>query len=441
MGCIQVARKGRNRDVDVLRHTILEQKSTYCVRRLLRDLKEIEENDIPTVGVAARPLEKDILTWHANLRGPEGTPYRGGVFHLSLSFPDNYPHAPPTVTLLTPLPEHPNVFDGGSRLCLDMLENSAGKGLYEGWTSGYSVLSILLQLQSFLFELPHDHRRKEGEIRKRVQTTNQFVCSHPGCRHKGPIQAWPEFNKKESLLDSFVMCKSEAERMRDEICCFHSRLRAEECALGVGISMTRVPRTGELRSVESTLDLLSLRAYIKDSVRASLSKAKFTHWFPLFLGNDQPAERFLFLAQHAMSMICENSSRKFEPAMLLQVLPKLIVTLVVQMMDLQTHTSLKALRMFLYLCRAFLLLLENHPDQLQALNARITSFKASEENRTKDHCSSMGDLLAFCLVSPAYQIPDILTAYLDESLDRQVLWMLRDVPELGELPPEDASGD
>ena len=243
------------------------------------------------------------------------------------------------------------------------------------------------------------------------------------------------------LPDSFVMCKSEAERMRDEICCFHSRLRAEECALGVGISMTRVPRTGELRSVESTLDLLSLRAYIKDSVRASLSKAKFTHWFPLFLGNDQPAERFLFLAQHAMSMICENSSRKFEPAMLLQVLPKLIVTLVVQMMDLQTHTSLKALRMFLYLCRAFLLLLENHPDQLQALNARITSFKASEENRTKDHCSSMGDLLAFCLVSPAYQIPDILTAYLDESLDRQVLWMLRDVPELGDLPLEDASGD
>ena len=346
--CI-MAPKGRNRDVDVLRHTILEQKSTYCVRRLLRDLKEIDENDIPTVGVAARPLEKDILTWHANLRGPEGTPYHGAVFHLSMAFPDNYPHSPPSVTLLTPLPEHPNVFDGGSRLCLDMLENSSSKGLYEGWTSGYSVLSILLQLQSFLFELPHDSKDKEGLIRKRVQAANQFSCSHPGCRHKGPIQAWPEFNKKETLLDAFVMCKSEEQRMRDEICCFHSRLRAEECALGVGISMTRVPRTGELRSVESTLDLLSLRAYIKDSVRASLSKAKFTHWFPLFLGHEQSGERFLFLARHAISMVCENSTRKFDPTMILQVLPKLIVTLVVQMMDLQTHTSLKALRMFLYL--------------------------------------------------------------------------------------------
>ena len=191
MKCIQVAKRGRNRDVDILRHTLFQKQSTFCARRLLRDLKEIEDNDIPTVGVSARPLEKDIKTWHANLRGPEGTPYSGGVFHLSITFPDTYPHVPPRVELLTPLPEHPNVFDNGTNLCLDMLQNSSDKGLYEGWTSGYSVLSILLQLQSFLFELPHDIQKKEGEIRKRVQTANQFVCTHPGCRHKGPIQAWP----------------------------------------------------------------------------------------------------------------------------------------------------------------------------------------------------------------------------------------------------------
>ena len=88
----------------------------------------------------------------------------------------------------------------------------------------------------------------------------------------------------------------------------------------------------------------------------------------------------------------------------------------------------------------FLLLLESHPDQLQPLNARIASFKADEDKRTKDHCSSMGDLLAFCLVSPDFKISDILLEYRDESLNRQVLSMLRDVPELGELPPEDETG-
>lgn len=72
------------------------------------------------------------------------------------------------------------------------------------------MLSILLQLQSFLFELPHDIHKREGEIRKRVQVANQFVCTHPGCRHKGPIQAWPEFNKKETQLDAFILCKTEA---------------------------------------------------------------------------------------------------------------------------------------------------------------------------------------------------------------------------------------
>ena len=302
------------------------------MRRLLRDLRELEDCEEPVVGVSARPLEKDILMWHGNLRGPEGTPYAGGVFHLSLEFPDTYPHAPPKVTLLTPLPEHPNVFGGGTELCLDMLQVSKGGGLYEGWTSGYSVLSVLLQLQSFLFERPHDIQKKEGDIRKRVQAANQFVCSHPGCRHKGPIQAWPEFHKREATLSAFVSVRSETERLQAETFCFHSRLRIDETpALGVGVSVARVPRTGEIRSVTATMALLSLKAFMKDGVRASLSKQKFTHWLPVFLGHTPP-ERALFFAEHSLSMLCENTSRKFTPSMVLQVLPKLLVTLAVDFM-------------------------------------------------------------------------------------------------------------
>ena len=39
----------------------------------------------------------------------------------------------------------------GSFICLDMLRPAAGNGAYSGWSSAYSALSILLQLQSFLF--------------------------------------------------------------------------------------------------------------------------------------------------------------------------------------------------------------------------------------------------------------------------------------------------
>lgn len=44
------------------------------------------------MGVTARPLEHDLFIWHANIRGPVGTPYEGGIFHFELLIPESYPH-------------------------------------------------------------------------------------------------------------------------------------------------------------------------------------------------------------------------------------------------------------------------------------------------------------------------------------------------------------
>lgn len=141
-------RAGRHRDNALLRATVNE-KQTFSEKRLMKDLQEIENEKIPTCGVTARPLENTLYTWHANIRGPVQTPYEGGVFHLELNFPKSYPNHPPTIRLLTNVP-HPNVF--GNYICLDMAQqyevrNEEGAG----WTSAYSVQSVLTQLQSFLF--------------------------------------------------------------------------------------------------------------------------------------------------------------------------------------------------------------------------------------------------------------------------------------------------
>ena len=47
----------------------------------------------------------------------------------------------------------------GSWLCLDMLEGAAVSfDAWSGWTSAYTVRTLLLQLTSFLFDLaPQDH--------------------------------------------------------------------------------------------------------------------------------------------------------------------------------------------------------------------------------------------------------------------------------------------
>jgi ubiquitin-protein ligase len=69
--------KGKTKETAVLRTLINQDAQNFATRRLLKDLDQIKKETIPTVGVTACPLEHDLFLWHANIRGPEGTPYKG----------------------------------------------------------------------------------------------------------------------------------------------------------------------------------------------------------------------------------------------------------------------------------------------------------------------------------------------------------------------------
>jgi len=135
--------KGKPKDKMLLRFNALKVEQTNSARRLQKDLKELEESTIPLYGVSARPLSSSLHIWHGNLRGPKNSPFEGGVFHIEINFPQNYPVSPPTIRLFTPI-NHPNVI-GGNNICLDILDASQ-KQIYQGWTSGYTVEAILIQL-------------------------------------------------------------------------------------------------------------------------------------------------------------------------------------------------------------------------------------------------------------------------------------------------------
>jgi ubiquitin-protein ligase len=93
-------------------------------RRLLREYKEIQ-----AVGSATRSFTvsidspDNILKWSAALFGPDGSTWAGGVFRLSIVFPDNYPYTAPDVRFLAPIPFHPNVYANG-KICIDILQHN-----------------------------------------------------------------------------------------------------------------------------------------------------------------------------------------------------------------------------------------------------------------------------------------------------------------------------
>ena len=147
------------------------------------------------------------------------------------------------------------------------------------------------------------------------------------------------------------MIKTAEELLSEELVCFHTKLRLKDTTLGIGVSMSRLPRTGEIRNITPTLDLVSMRAFIKQKVRHSLSNEKFTHWLPLYFGESEVVEvkrsvyvpetkkheqksvtintkdRMLHLLKKSMSFISAGSTRKaFNPKMILEIFPKLIIT-------------------------------------------------------------------------------------------------------------------
>lgn len=63
------------------------------------------------------------------------------------------------------------------------------------------------------------------------------------------MSTWPTFHIKEKDTQSFLMVKSERERLEDELYCYHSRINFKDSPLGIGLTISRVPRTGMIRSV------------------------------------------------------------------------------------------------------------------------------------------------------------------------------------------------
>lgn len=76
--------------------------------RLMKEYREIA-NSKGDPEITLRLVDESTLTaWRGFLRGPEGTPYEGGLFELKINCSSSYPLVPPQVRFVTRV-FHPNV--------------------------------------------------------------------------------------------------------------------------------------------------------------------------------------------------------------------------------------------------------------------------------------------------------------------------------------------
>lgn len=108
-------------------------------KRLFYEWSQIKTENISNI--TAGPINEDNITiWEATIHGPEGTPYEGGVFLISMAFPEKYPFSPPKLRFKTPI-YHPNISRYGD-ICLDILKDA--------WTPILNITKVLLSVCSLL---------------------------------------------------------------------------------------------------------------------------------------------------------------------------------------------------------------------------------------------------------------------------------------------------
>ena len=129
--------------------------------RLGREVQRIKEH--PSLGIEAAPVEDNLFRWMATIKGPEDTPYEGGIFHLKIAIPNNYPFNPPKIRFVTRV-YHPNI-NGEGGICIDILRDQ--------WSAAMTIDKVLLSISALLGD-PNPADPLEPEIARVFKHNRQL---------------------------------------------------------------------------------------------------------------------------------------------------------------------------------------------------------------------------------------------------------------------------
>ena len=129
------------------------------LERIREEYLDLNLNPNPNCGITVGLVkENSYKDWKVSMIGPKDTSYKGGLFILNVSFPDNYPNEPPEVNFLTPI-YHLNINPKASK----NEENKFNKLGYISissltwWNPKYKIKEILYNIYSlFYFANPNN---------------------------------------------------------------------------------------------------------------------------------------------------------------------------------------------------------------------------------------------------------------------------------------------
>ncbi|WP_455356938.1 ubiquitin-conjugating enzyme E2 [Streptomyces sp. SYSU K217416] len=120
------------------------------VKRISQELREFAQE--PPPGWSAEPREGNYFSWRCQVAGPNGSPYKDGLFGLDLVMPQNFPFKGPTATFTTPI-YHMNVSQAGEVVV---------STLKDEWSPALTLRKVMLRISALLSDpTPDDAARPD----------------------------------------------------------------------------------------------------------------------------------------------------------------------------------------------------------------------------------------------------------------------------------------
>ncbi|KAJ3056667.1 hypothetical protein HK097_005344 [Rhizophlyctis rosea] len=238
------------------------------------------------------------------------------------------------------------------------------------------------------------------------------------------------------MMDWKLAFTLEANCAADEMRCFFSKASWEEDVLGLPVVWTKNPKTGKVDYVACESELVSRSAFMEGKLRRTVWNTAFTDWLPIYITEDHFRRAIPDIKDLMLKLSPHRKEQYFQPDMVLEVIPKMMNTLIVLLCDHGMAASTRAVECYFLLHRLLMALLDTYPLLRGKVNRQIEAFIQSESNRTKSATPSLGDVLPLVSFSSySWTDPKVHNAFLGEAADRAVLWMCRDFPQLAKVPP------
>jgi len=162
-------------------------------RRLLADLKRLEEEPIPLA--AASPCsDSDLTLWNGVIGAELDVTHFGRItvpLHFLIDFPSDYPNSAPNIGFSFQFQYRGGAeyvmpdgrLKGKKVICLDVLGNFGEvhsewkQTVGSGWSPAYTVTTLLIQLQSVLSDLGTQMSQRERDVT--YQSAMRFCEQNP----------------------------------------------------------------------------------------------------------------------------------------------------------------------------------------------------------------------------------------------------------------------